>query len=102
MRTATVVAMTVAPDVDVFEFARFEMRRLMQERRTTQMDLVPVLGVVQVAVSDRVRGRTNLTLLDIHRLARYWDVDPREFFPATSGPVWECVTAGQSLLALAA
>lgn len=95
--------MTVASDVDVFEFARLVLRRLMQERHTTQMDLVPILGVVQVAVSDRVRGRTNLTLLDIHRLARYWDVDPREFFPSsTSGSVWDPITAGQSDWALAA
>lgn len=81
--------MTLAPDVDVFEYAREVMRRLMQERGTTQMDLVPVLGIVQVAVSARVIGRTKLSLADIHRLARYWKVDPREFFP-TSESVSAC------------
>lgn len=82
--------MTLAPDVDVFEYARNVMRRYMKERGTTQMDLVPVLGVVQVAVSARVIGRTKLTLADIHRLARYWDVDPREFFP--TGGSWSAWT----------
>lgn len=96
--------MPVASDVDVYEFARDVMRRLMKERGTTQMNLVPVLGMVQVMVSDRVRGRTRLTLADIHRLARYWDVDPREFFPTTSSSarVWTSITARQSDLALAA
>lgn len=70
------------------------MRRLMTERGTTQMNLVPVLGMVQVMVSDRVRGRTRLTLADIHRLARYWEIDPREFFP-TSGSEFAWTTLGQ-------
>jgi hypothetical protein len=82
--------MTLAPDLDVFDYARQVMRRLMKERGTTQMQLVPVLGMVQVSVSDRVRGRTHLTLADIHRLARYWEVDPREFFPVTAGSSSAC------------
>lgn len=94
--------MTLAPDLDVCDHARQVMRRLMQERGTTQMDLAPVLGVVQVSVSKRVLGRTPLTLADIGRLARYWDVDPREFVPSTSESVWEHVAAGQSPFALAA
>lgn len=94
--------MTVAPDLDVCEYARVAMRRFMQEHGTTQMDLVPVLGIVQVAVSDRVRGRTPLTLTDIGRLARYWDVDPREFVAPTFDPAWIPVTARQSDFALAA
>lgn len=81
--------MTIASEVDVFDYARNTMRRLMKERGTTQMNLVPILGMVQVRVSDRVRGRTKLTLADIHRLARYWDIDPREFFP-TSESVSAC------------
>lgn len=89
--------MTVAPDVDLCEYARATMRRLMQERRTTQMDLVPVLGIVQVSVSDRVRGRTPLTLADIGKLARYWDVEPQEFF--TGGSSSACT---RTLYALAA
>lgn len=47
------------------------------------MDLAPVLGIVQVSVSKRVQGRTPLTLSDIHRLARYWDVSPQEFLPTS-------------------
>jgi plasmid maintenance system antidote protein VapI len=93
--------MNVAPDVDVFEYARDVMRRLMQERGTTQMTLVPVLGMVQVRVSDRVRGRTKLTLADIHRLARYWGVDPREFFPTSvSESAWTRRTPGHRHLRL--
>lgn len=72
------------------EHARQTMKRLMKERRTTQMDLVPVLGIVQVSISDRVRGRTPLTLSDIERLARYWGVHPVEFFPSIEEYVSAC------------
>lgn len=67
------------------------------------MDLAPVLGVVQVSVSKRVQGRTPLTLSDIHRLARYWDVSPQEFLPTSvSESAWTRPWAGQSDLAWAA
>lgn len=76
-------------------YARATMRRLMKERRTTQMDLVPVLGIAQVSISDRVRGRTPLTLADIERLARYWGVAPVEFFPSNEEYVSACTRLGQ-------
>lgn len=72
------------------EQARDALRRLMRERGTTQVQLADVLGITQVAVSTRVTGRTPLSLADIHRLARFWDVDPREFL--TSGSEFACTT----------
>jgi transcriptional regulator with XRE-family HTH domain len=43
------------------------------------VQLAEVLGITQVAVSDRVRGKTPLSLADIDLLARHFGVSPAVF-----------------------
>lgn len=83
--------MTLTSDDVLADRARAVLRQLMKERGATQVQLAPVLGLTQVGVSDRVRGRTPLTLLDIERLADFFDVEPAVFVPAVR-------TRGQGLL----
>jgi len=42
-----------------------------------QVDVAPALGLSQQAVSDRLRGRTPFTLVDLERLADLLQVDVR-------------------------
>ena len=47
-------------------------------RRVTQRQAARSLGISEATFSDRVRGRTRLTLDDIERFAALLDVDPAE------------------------
>jgi transcriptional regulator with XRE-family HTH domain len=82
--------------------ARAALTHLMRERGVTQVELARVLDVTQVAVSDRVRGRTPLTLADLDRLSRFFDVEPSTFVSGGSSSACYRTGAGQPLLALAA
>lgn len=81
----------IASDEDVFEHARLVLKRLMKETRTTQEDLAGALGTTQASISDRVRGRIRLNLVDVHRFARHFGVAPSEFFPPTSVSESACI-----------
>lgn len=87
--------MTVTSDDALATYARGVLKQLMRERGVTQIDLEGVLNLRQVSISDRIRGRTPLTLVDIHRLARHFDVAPTEFFPSTSVYESACTTLAQ-------
>jgi hypothetical protein len=62
-----------------FDYARSVLRQLMEDRGVNQVQLADVLGIPQSAISDRLRGRTNLTLADLRRLALFFGVSPRVF-----------------------
>lgn len=47
-------------------------------RRVTQRQAARSLGISEATFSDRVRGRTRLTLDDIERFAALLDVDPAD------------------------
>lgn len=70
----------MASDVDVFEVARQTVRALMDEHELRQEDLAPVVGMTQQVLSDRLRGRSRLTLAEVQRLASYFEVSPLAFF----------------------
>lgn len=75
----------LAEDHDqVYEHARAVLVDLMREHGTTQTELGKVLGEAQRTISDRVIGRSRLTLADVFRLAIYFQKSPEDFFP---GPI---------------
>jgi hypothetical protein len=78
---------SMAHDDDVFEIARLTLRQLMDERELRQEDLAPVIGLTQQVLSDRLRGRSRLTLAEVQRLAHYFGVSPLAFFNGLS-PAW--------------
>lgn len=68
----------------VFEHARQVLDRLMAQHNTTEVELGLAVGLAQTTVSDRRRGRSNLTLADVYKAAGYFGTDPRDFFPGGS------------------
>lgn len=93
--------MTMTSDNALADRARVVLQRLMREHGATQTQLADVLGMHQVAVSARVRGRTPLTLADIERLADFFGVAP-DFFISVSESAWTRPGAGQRHLWLVA
>lgn len=67
-------------DVDVFEHARLVLAYLMHHRDLRQEDLAPILRISQPRVSDRLLGKSRLTIAEIDRAARYFDVPHAVFF----------------------
>lgn len=74
------MALTMDTDADPFEVARLQLQRLREMHQLTQEDLASILGLHQARVSDRLGGRSKLTIADIHRAARYFGVSPAVFF----------------------
>lgn len=68
-------------DSHVYEYARAVLADLMREYGTTQTELGKILGEAQRTISDRLHGRSRLTLADIYKLAIYFQKAPEEFFP---------------------
>lgn len=54
------------------------VREAMKRRGVRQAHIAAALGLSQPAVSDRLRGRTPLTLSDLERIAAALDVDVRD------------------------
>lgn len=69
------------PDHEVFETARVVLLHLITESGLRRgEDVAPALKMAPTTLSDRLSGRSHLTLADIHRAASYFNVSPRVFF----------------------
>ena len=65
---------------DVFENARYVLAQLMDERGVKQVELAAVLKMPQPRISERLSGRSRLTLAEVDRAARYFKVPHNVFF----------------------
>ena len=73
-------------DDDVFDRARRVLGSLMEQAGMRQEDLAPELGLAQTTLSDRLRGRSKMTIAEVHRAAQLFEVPAQAFFEEPQVP----------------
>jgi len=58
-----------------------QIRRELAGRRQSQASLARAMGVAQMWVSDRLSGKTQIDLNDLHRIATTMGLTPVDLFP---------------------
>lgn len=76
--TVTTLTITLGP-ADV---ARLQLQHLREEHNLGQADLAEIMGISQPRVSDRLSGRSALSVTEIARLADHFGISPAFFFEA--------------------
>jgi transcriptional regulator with XRE-family HTH domain len=91
------------PDHEVFETARLVLIQLIEESGLRRgEDVAAALRMAPTTLSDRLAGRTHLTLADIHRAADFFNVSPQVFFTGACGSPLRGSPAGDGETAIAA
>lgn len=78
------------PPADLVDTVAAEVRAHMARRRVTQVQLAEILGIKQVSVSERLRGKTPFRLEEIGVIAEAFGIHPAALLgghsPSPSGP----------------
>lgn len=64
----------------LYERVGANIRRIRQKKGLTLQALADIAGMEKSNLIPMEKGRTNMTLGTLHRLAEALEVDPREFF----------------------
>lgn len=63
------------------EYVRNRFREARRQKGATQGDIARLLGKTRVAISDVERGRVNISVSDLSRVACYFELPIAYFFP---------------------
>lgn len=74
--------MCYTPDMITKDELGSKIRELRQKTGKSQEDLGKVLGVTHAAISDIERGKTDLTVTDLSKIANFFEVPVTEFLGA--------------------